>query len=126
VIAALLIFIVLYAGMSATLSYFYYEKRPILHAMRVAPGLASWVDDSEPAKEALFKRLPPGTNLSTAIAALVGEGFQCGDTSSTRSMAICGLDVQEGFVTTFWSIRLSFGDDGRLTDAKIGLRSLAL
>jgi hypothetical protein len=115
----------LYAGASEVSYYLVYAKRPILSAMSSAPGITSWVDDSRPAKEALLQRVPIGSRASRVTAAFLAEGFQCsGDGSSGRDVK-CFTDVQHLFIRTFWSVRLNFDEASRLTDAKIGLRTLS-
>jgi hypothetical protein len=123
VILTPLALVALYVATIEFLIYFQYANRPILAAMRSAPGpitYVGWVGDSYPAKEAFLRKLPRGSSASDVTAALTAEGFKCGiDTSSP----VCGLTTREFIVTLNWSVRLKFDERDRLEDVTVNLSS---
>jgi len=72
----------------------------------------------------LGKRLPPGTLLTAAIAAVEADGFKCRE-AAARPMAmghtvVCGQATQQA-----WGVALHADNDGKLTAVRSFERTAA-
>jgi hypothetical protein len=104
----------------------FYRDRPILQAMRLARDNPPSVD-SAAAAAALLQHVPAGTDASTAIARLSGEGFDCGEQPpSWGGYVQCGTRASGPWGWTSWTVDLQFDAAARLTGAKVTQWNMSL
>jgi hypothetical protein len=126
----------------------YYRANPLLGEMREVQKDST--NDSTPAREALLKRLPLGTDKETAIAALRREGMECQPIAEpitdtrlrrrfleTRGLTNVPSAGRKDFVDCQtlspnvlgekrWIVDLEFDGDGRLGDAGVAIWNIFL
>jgi len=104
----------------------FYRDRPILQAMRLARDNPPSVD-SAAAAAALLQHVPAGTDASTAIARLSGEGFDCAEQPPSWGGHVqCGTRASGPLGWTSWAVDLQFDAAARLTDAKVTQWNMSL
>ncbi len=94
----------------------FYGNRPILQAMRMAHDNSASVE-SAAAAETLLQHIVVGTDASTAVTLLAGEGFRCPPPLGQH--VNCALQVSGSFGFTDWSVDLQFDDGAVLSGAKV-------
>jgi hypothetical protein len=118
--------VVLFIGFGEISFYAYYANKPILWALRSAPGLQSWVDNSGPAKQALLQKFPLGSDASQVITALSAEGFKC-HSEGAGNFSVCYFEDSGSIgMRTRWGLRLRADGARRLTDVQIDLQTVSL
>jgi hypothetical protein len=104
----------------------FYRDRPILQAMRLARDDPPSVE-SAAAAAALLQHVPVGTDATTAIARLSGEGFDCvAQPPSSGGHRQCSTRASGPFGWTSWTVELQFDASARLTGAKVTQWNMSL
>jgi hypothetical protein len=105
---------------SAEVESFYRENR-LLGEMRAAEKEST--NDSIPAREALLKMIPLGTDREAAIAVLHREKLHCQGIAGPVNCQTLSRNV---LGSKQWIVDLEFDADGRLSNARVAIWNIFL
>ncbi|MEH2519515.1 hypothetical protein V1279_005088 [Bradyrhizobium sp. AZCC 1610] len=99
----------------------FYQEHRLLGEMRAAQKDSA--NDSIPAREALLKIIPLGTDREAAIALLSKEKFDCKGIAGPTNCQTLSTNVL-GYKQ--WIVDLEFDADGRLSNARVTIWNIFL
>ena len=99
----------------------FYRENRLLGEMRAAQKDSA--NDSIPAREALLKIIPLGTDREVAIASLSKEKFDCKGIAGPTNCQTLSTNVL-GYKQ--WIVDLEFDADGRLSNARVTIWNIFL
>ena len=97
-------------------SHSFYAARPLVSAMKSRCITEFWSNDSAPARAVLLEKLPLGTKVADAVAALSSEGFVCEQAAAATN---CQLRAPSGPGFTHWIVHLLSDQNSQLANIRV-------
>lgn len=100
-----------YLAYDVVARYLFFERHPMLKAMRDAPSVSFQSNDPwSQMTDILMKRVPPGSSRSEALRILSEENLACEKPRSKEDLIVCGPTSKPASIGG-WYIELAFDDD---------------